>query len=59
MAYDLLFVDRIRNLLTKRTVTFTDKSMMGGRGFQVDDKMLCGIHTDKKYGDILLMSRIG
>lgn len=59
MAYDPLLADRIRNLLTERAVTFTDKSMMGGRVFQVDDKMLCGIHIDKKYGDSLLMCRIG
>jgi hypothetical protein len=25
----------------------------------LDNKMLCGIHIDKKYGDSLLMSRIG
>lgn len=59
MAYDPLLADRIRNLLTERAVTFTDKRMMGGRLFLVDDKMLCGIHIDKKYGDSLLMSRIG
>ena len=27
--------------------------------FSVDDKMLCGTHIDKKYGDSLLMARIG
>jgi hypothetical protein len=59
MPYDLLVADRIRNLLTARGVYFTDKSMMGGRLFQVDEKMLCGIHTDKKHGDDLLMARIG
>lgn len=32
---------------------------MGGLLFSVDDKMLCGIHIDKKYGDSLLMARIG
>lgn len=32
---------------------------MGGLCFKVDDKMLCGIHIDKKYGDSLLMARIG
>lgn len=33
--------------------------MMGGLCFKVDDKMLCGIHIDKKYKDSLLMARIG
>ena len=33
--------------------------MMGGLLFMVDDKMLCGIHIDKRYGDSLLMARIG
>ena len=32
---------------------------MGGLCFKVDHKMLCGIHIDKKYGDSLLMARIG
>ena len=39
---------------------------MGGLCFKVDNKMLCGIHIDKKparpaggYGDSLLMARIG
>lgn len=59
MAYDPMLADRIRNLLTERAVEFTDKSMMGGRLFQVDEKMLCGIHVDKRYGDSLLMARIG
>jgi len=27
--------------------------------FFVDDKMLCGTHIDKKYGDSLIMARIG
>jgi hypothetical protein len=33
--------------------------MMGGLCFTVDNKMLCGIHMDKKYGDSLLMARVG
>ncbi len=32
---------------------------MGGLLFMVDEKMLCGIHIDKKFGDSLLMARIG
>jgi len=33
--------------------------MMGGLLFKMNEKMLCGIHIDKKYGDTLLMARIG
>lgn len=33
--------------------------MIGGCVFMVDDKMLYGTHIDKKYGDSLLMARIG
>lgn len=59
MPYDPLLADRIENLLTERNAAFTTKNMMGGRLFQVNEKMLCGIHIDKKYGDSLLMARIG
>ena len=59
MAYDPLLAARISNLLTVKAPHFTEKSMMGGRLFQVDDKMLCGVHIDKKFGDSLLMARIG
>jgi hypothetical protein len=27
--------------------------------FKMDEKMLCGIHLDKKHGETLLMARIG
>jgi hypothetical protein len=47
MAYDEFLGDRIRQVL------------MGGLCFKVDEKMLCGIHIDKKFGDSLLMARIG
>jgi hypothetical protein len=33
--------------------------MMGGLCFKVNDKMLCGIHIDKKYGSSLLLDSIG
>jgi hypothetical protein len=33
--------------------------MMGGLVFMVNEKMCCGIHIDKKYGDSLLMAKIG
>ncbi|MEX0273401.1 MAG: TfoX/Sxy family protein [Flavobacteriaceae bacterium] len=59
MAYDDYLADRIKNTLKERKVAFQEKKMMGGLCFMVDDKMLCGTHIDKKYGDSLLMARIG
>jgi hypothetical protein len=59
MAYDEYLADRIRQTLQEKKASFTDKKMMGGRLFMVDGKMLCGIHIDKKFGDSLLMARIG
>ncbi len=59
MAYDEYLADRIKRLLKERKVNFVDQKMMGGLLFKMDGKMLCGIHIDKKYGDSLLMARIG
>ncbi len=59
MAYDEFLADRIKRTLKELGANFTSKNMMGGHVFSVDDKMLCGIHIDKKYGDSLLMARIG
>ncbi len=59
MAYDEYLADRINQILKNLGANYTSKKMMGGLLFSVDDKMLCGIHIDKKYGDSLLMARIG
>ncbi|TXG34833.1 TfoX/Sxy family protein [Seonamhaeicola maritimus] len=59
MAYDQYLADRIRRQLKEKKANFTDQKMMGGLLFKLDGKMLCGIHIDKKYGDSLLMARIG
>lgn len=59
MAYDAYLADRIRQQLKEKRTAFTELKMMGGLCFKVDNKMLCGIHLDKKYGDHLLMARIG
>lgn len=59
MAYDDYLADRIRRLLKEKRAHFEEMKMMGGLCFKVDHKMLCGIHIDKKYGDSLLMARIG
>ncbi len=59
MAYDEQLASRIRRILAEKDVSFTDRKMMGGLVFMVDDKMMCGIHIDKKSGESLLMARIG
>ncbi|MFT4523254.1 MAG: hypothetical protein ACI8ZN_002206 [Bacteroidia bacterium] len=59
MPYDEYLGDRIRRDLADKKVAHAELKMMGGLCFQVDDKMLCGIHIDKKFGDSLLMARIG
>lgn len=59
MAYDEYFGERISRVLTEKNIDFSSRKMMGGLVFFVDDKMFCGIHIDKKYGDSLLMARIG
>ena len=59
MAYDEFLADRIRQQLHEKQQAFTELKMMGGLCFKVDNKMLCGIHIDKKFGDSLLMARIG
>ena len=59
MAYDEYLADRIRRTLAEKHAPFDEMKMMGGLLFKVDEKMLCGIHIDKKYGDTLLMARIG
>ncbi|WP_242132583.1 TfoX/Sxy family protein [Aestuariivivens marinum] len=59
MAYDEYLADRIRRHLKIKHIVFSELKMMGGLCFKMDDKMLCGIHIDKKYGDSLLMVRIG
>lgn len=59
MAYDEFLADRMRRVLHDKKVSFLEKKMMGGLLFMVNEKMFCGIHIDKKYGDSLLMARIG
>jgi len=59
MAYDEFIADRIRRALKELGAYTTELKMMGGLLFKMNEKMLCGIHIDKKYGDTLLMARIG
>lgn len=53
MAYNELLADRLRSSLTERKVNFTEKKMMGGLTFMVEEKMCLGIVKDD------LMARIG
>ena len=59
MAYDEYIADRIRRTFKEMKVDVGEMKMMGGLLFKMNEKMLCGIHIDKKYGDTLLMARIG
>lgn len=59
MAYDEYQAERIKQVLTAKKSHFITKKMIGGLCFMVEDKMLCGTHTDKKTGGNLLMARIG
>jgi TfoX/Sxy family transcriptional regulator of competence genes len=44
MASDAFTLDRLRNLLRERHVTWTEKRMFGGDCFMVDDKMCFGTY---------------
>lgn len=59
MAYDEYLGERIHQILKSKNVDFYDRKMMGGLVFMVNGKMCCGIHIDKKFGDSLLMAKIG
>lgn len=59
MAYDEYLGERIKRIIQSKKVNFFEKKMMGGLVFMVNEKMCCGIHIDKKYGDSLLMAKIG
>jgi len=43
MAFDEFLADRIRNALKEKKVPFTEKQMMGGLTFMVNDKMCVGV----------------
>ena len=59
MAYDEYLGERIKQIFKIKNIDFDTKKMMGGLVFMVNKKMCCGIHIDKKYGDSLLMAKIG
>lgn len=43
MAFDELLADRIRNVLQEKNAAFSEKKMMGGLAFMVDEKMCVGV----------------
>ena len=47
MAYNEFLGDRITTVLKEKRVSFTEKKMMGGLCFMVDDKMCVGIVKDE------------
>lgn len=53
MAYNEFLGDRIRQILTDKSVHFFEKKMFGGLCFMVNEKMCVGIVKDK------VMARIG
>lgn len=59
MPYDEYLGERITRIMESARKPFFSKKMMGGLVFMVNDKMCCGTHIDKKYGDSLLMLRVG
>ena len=59
MAYDEYLAERVGRHLDQSKVHFQTKKMMGGLCYMVDDKMLCGLLTDKETGQAMLMARIG
>lgn len=59
MAYDEYLADRIRLVLKQKAVFAEEKKMMGGLCFMVNDKMCCGLLTNKNTDTAVLMARIG
>ena len=59
MAYDEYLADRTRQLFNEKSVSFREMKMMGGLCFMVDEKMCCGLLTDKNTHTAMLMARIG
>lgn len=53
MAYNELLADKLRQALKDRKANCSEKKMMGGLTFMVDDKMCLGIVKDD------LMARVG
>lgn len=59
MAYNENILNRVREVLLDRDITFSEKKMFMGVCIMVDDKLLCGTHTDKRTGEDVLLCRLG
>lgn len=59
MAFNEISLNRIREALFDKNVSFLEKKMFSGVCIMVDDKMCCGTHIDKKTNEDLLLCRIG
>jgi len=59
MAYDEFLADRARQILKEKSISYSEKKMMGGLCFMVDEKMCFGMHIDKASNSSLLMARVG
>ncbi len=46
MAIDTFLLDRLRNLLESKKITWIEKKMFGGICFMIDDKMAFGTFKD-------------
>ena len=53
MPYDEFLAERIRRVFQEKGIQFTEKKMMGGICYLVDDKMCAGVTNNN------LMARIG
>ena len=47
MAYDELMADRIRQIFAEKNTSFSEKKMMGGMAFMVNDKMCVGVLEER------------
>lgn len=59
MAFDEFLADRARQIFKEKNIAISEKKMMGGLIFMVDQKMCVGIDKDKNSGEDRLMARIG
>ena len=59
MPYDDYTAHRIREVLDRKKVGYREIKMMGGICWMVDEKMCCGLLTNKEDDQPLLMARIG
>lgn len=53
MAYNEHLADRIRQVLSRKGMSFVEKKMMGGLCFMVAEKMCVGVESN------MLMARVG